>query len=189
VVVVGGANSAGQAALFLASRSSPVHLVVRGHELSARMSDYLVRRIRGNPRIETHLSTEVTALHGDRHLTAVDLAPRVQGAIERTECSGLFCFIGATPATSWLDGVLLDGDGFVLTDADLAADDLPPVWAELGRPPLPFETSMPGVFAAGDVRRASMKRIAAAVGEGSSTIPSVHRVIGDRVEGSRRRGA
>jgi thioredoxin reductase (NADPH) len=180
VVVVGGANSAGQAALFLASRASAVELVVRKSELSAGMSDYLVRRIREHPQIHTHLGTEVTALHGDEHLSAVDLTRRSDGAVQRRACSGLFCFIGATPATGWLDGVVMDEDGFVLTDTELAGRDLSPAWAVLGRRPLPFETSVPRVFAVGDVRRASMKRVAAAVGEGSSAIPSVHRAIGNR---------
>jgi thioredoxin reductase (NADPH) len=180
VVVVGGANSAGQAALFLASRGSSVDLVVRNDELSAGMSDYLVRRIREHPQIDTHLGGEVTALHGEERLTAVDLTRRADGTVERRPCIGLFCFIGATPATSWLDGVVLDENGFVLTDTELADRDLGPAWAAIGRRPLPFETSVPRVFAVGDVRRASMKRVAAAVGEGSSAIPSVHRAIGDR---------
>ena len=180
VVVVGGANSAGQAALFLASRVSTVDLVVRKDQLSAGMSDYLVRRIREHRQIKTHLGTEVTALHGDDLLTGVDLTRRSDGAVERRACTGLFCFIGATPATGWLDRVVLDDDGFVLTDAELADHDLPPAWAELGRRPLPFETSVPHVFAVGDVRRASIKRVAASVGEGSSAISSVHRAIGHR---------
>jgi thioredoxin reductase (NADPH) len=180
VVVVGGANSAGQAALFLASRGSTVDLVVRKDELSAGMSDYLVRRIREHGQIDVHLGTEVTALHGEGYLTGVDLTRRSDGAVERRPCTGLFCFIGATPATGWLDGIVLDDDGFVLTDTELAKRDLSHVWDALGRRPLPFETSVPRVFAVGDVRRASMKRVAAAAGEGSSAIPSVHRAIGNR---------
>jgi len=180
VVVVGGANSAGQAALFLASRGSTVDLIVRTDQLSAGMSDYLVRRLREHPQIETHLGTEVTALHGDDQLTGVELTRCSNGAVERRPCSGLFCFIGATPATSWLDKVVLDDDGFVLTDTELADHGLSPAWAALGRRPLPFETSVPRVFAVGDVRRGSIKRVAAAVGEGSSAISSVHRAIGHR---------
>ena len=179
VVVVGGANSAGQAALFLAARSSGVDLVVRQDELSAGMSDYLVRRIREHPRITTHLGTEVTELHGGDELTAVDLTRRRDGAVARRPCKAVFCFIGATPATAWLDGVALDEDGFVLTDTELTDEHLSSAWPGLGRRPLPFETSIPGVFAVGDVRRSSMKRVAAAVGEGSSAIPSVHRAIRD----------
>jgi len=177
VVVVGGANSSGQAALFLASRGSPVNFVIRHDKLEAGMSDYLARRIRQHPRIDIHLGTEVTALHGHDRLAGVDLTRRSDGAVQELPCAGLFCFIGATPATGWLDGVCLDDDGFVLTDAGLTDQDLPPVWATVGRRPLPFETSMPRVFAVGDVRRGSMKRVAAAVGEGSSAIPSVHRAI------------
>jgi thioredoxin reductase (NADPH) len=180
VVVVGGANSAGQAALFMASRGSPVDLVVRKDDLSAGMSDYLVRRVREHPNIQTHLETEVTALRGDDALTGVELTRRSDGAVQERPCKGLFCFIGATPATAWLDGVMLDEAGFVLTDADLRDEDLPPAWAALDRRPLAFETSMPCVFAVGDVRRSSMKRVAAAVGEGSSAIPSVHRAIAAR---------
>jgi thioredoxin reductase (NADPH) len=180
VVVVGGANSAGQAALFLASRGSPVDLVVRRGELGATMSDYLVRRIRQHPSIQVHLGTEVTALHGGEHLTGVELTRRADGAIDRRACGGLFCFIGATPATEWLHGVVLDERGFVLTDMELSERNLSSAWDALGRRPLPFETSVPRVFAAGDVRRASIKRVAAAAGEGSSTIASVHRALGNR---------
>jgi thioredoxin reductase (NADPH) len=177
VVVVGGANSAGQASLFLASRSSTVDLVVRKDDLSAGMSDYLVRRVREHPRIEIHLGSEVTGLRGEEALSGVELTRRSDGVVQERPCAGLFCFIGATPATAWLDGVVLDDDGFVLTDTELSDDDLSPAWSALGRRPLPFETSVPRMFAVGDVRRASMKRVAAAVGEGSSAIPSVHRAI------------
>jgi thioredoxin reductase (NADPH) len=95
-------------------------------------------------------------------------------------CRGLFCFIGAEPATGWLSGVALDEDGFVRTDVQLAADELGEIWSVLGRGPLPFETSVPGVFAVGDVRHGSMKRVAAAVGEGASAVRSVHTAIGVR---------
>ncbi|HUA05820.1 MAG TPA: FAD-dependent oxidoreductase [Solirubrobacteraceae bacterium] len=182
VVVVGGANSSGQAALFLASRASRVDLVVRHDQLEAEMSDYLARRIREHPRIDVRLGSEVAALHGRERLCGVDLRRRSDGAIEALRRDCLFCFIGATPATDWLDGVALDDRGFVLTGTDLAGQDLPPAWAELGRRPLPFETSVPRVFAAGDVRHGSIKRVAAAVGEGSSVIPSVHRAIAARIE-------
>jgi thioredoxin reductase (NADPH) len=177
VVVLGGANSSGQAALFLASRATSVNLVIRHDQLEAGMSDYLARRIREHPRINTHLGTEVTALHGRDHLTGVGLTRRSDGAEQELPCACLFCFIGAIPATDWLDGIALDDHGFVLTGTELTDHDLPPVWATLARRPLPFETSTPGVFAAGDVRHGSIKRVAAAVGEGSSVIPSVHRAI------------
>jgi thioredoxin reductase (NADPH) len=177
VVVIGGANSAGQAALFLAAHASSVALVVRGDSLSAGMSEYLVDRVQAHPAIAIHLGTEVTALSGEDRLIGVQLTRHSDGSAISVPCTGLFCFIGATPATAWLDGVELDDDGFVLTDTELDDDRLSPGYATLGRRPLPFETSVPRVFAVGDVRRASMKRVAAAVGEGSSAIPSVHRAI------------
>jgi thioredoxin reductase (NADPH) len=182
VVVVGGANSSGQAALFLASRGSPVDLVIRHDKLEAGMSDYLARRLRQHPRIDTHLGTEVTALHGREDLTGVDLAHRSDGTVRNRPCAGLFCFVGATPATGWLDGVSLDDHGFVLTDTGLTDQDLAPSWIALGRRPLPFETSVPRVFAIGDVRHGSIKRVGAAVGEGASVIPSIHRAITTEID-------
>jgi thioredoxin reductase (NADPH) len=173
VAVVGGANSAGQASLFLADSGSPVHLVVRGSDLEAGMSRYLVDRVLAHPMIDVHLDTEVTKLEGDQHLAAVSLTTGTAEPVV-TACSGLFCFIGASPATGWLNGVVLDGDGFVLTDRDIPGDALPATWELLGRTPLALETSVPGVFAAGDVRSGSMKRVAAAVGEGASAVRSVH---------------
>ncbi|MEI5583685.1 MULTISPECIES: FAD-dependent oxidoreductase [unclassified Agromyces] len=172
VVVVGGANSAGQAALALAASSCRVRLVVRSGDLSERMSSYLVDRIREDPRIEVRTGTQVAALHGGDRLTGVTLRG---GTDETVECAGLFCFIGAVPATDWLAGLERDEDGFLRTGADVVA--LGDGWRDLGRMPLPFETSMPRVFAAGDVRRGSMKRVAAAVGEGSSAVASVHQAL------------
>jgi thioredoxin reductase (NADPH) len=174
VSVVGGANSAGQAAIYLARRAGHVRLVVRGPDLSAGMSNYLVERIHADPRITVQTSTEVTALHGERRLAQVTLTDRQGGLEEACACFGLFCFIGATPATDWLTGAALDADGFLLTDVQLAGADLGPAWT---RDPLPLETSIPGVFAAGDVRHGSMKRVAAAVGEGASAVRSVHQAI------------
>jgi thioredoxin reductase (NADPH) len=178
VTVVGGANSAGQAAIYLAQRAGHVRLVVRGPDLSAGMSSYLVERIHADPRITVQTATEVTALHGERRLSHVTLTGRDSGNEEACACFGLFCFIGATPATDFLTGVRLDSDGFVLTDVQLAAGPgLDPVWDKAGRTPLPFETSVPGVFAVGDVRLGSMKRVAAAVGEGASAVRSVHQAL------------
>jgi thioredoxin reductase (NADPH) len=180
VAVIGGANSAGQAALFLSARGSHVDLVIRGTDLTARMSSYLVRRITDNSRITVWSETEITALHGDRSLEAVTITNRSTATVSQRACVGLFCFIGAVPATSWLQGIALDPSGFVLTDSDLEDSALPPIWSELGRRPFPYETSTPGVFAVGDVRLASMKRFAAAVGEGSSAVLSVHRFLAER---------
>ena len=173
VTVLGGANSAGQAALFLANGGGQVDLVVRAADVSAGMSSYLVDRLVTHPAITVRTATEVTALHGDGVLQAVTLTPS-QGASELTECGGLFCFIGAEPATGWLSGIAVDESGFIRTDRDLKDDELCATWELLGRAPLPFETNVPGVFAAGDVRAGSMKRVAAAVGEGASAIRSVH---------------
>ena len=178
VAVIGGANSAGQAALFLASRGSRVRLVVRADDLGIGMSSYLATRILVDSRIELHLSTEVVGVDGGDHLDSIVLANKIGGTRESVPCAGLFCFIGAVPATSWLEGVLLDRSGFILTDTDLPETQPGDSFGLLGRQPLAFETSMPGLFAAGDVRHGSMKRIAAAVGEGSSAIRSVHQAIG-----------
>jgi thioredoxin reductase (NADPH) len=177
VAVVGGANSAGQAAIFLAERGSHVSLVVRGSDLGAGMSRYLVDRVIAHPRITVSTETEVAELHGEQSLAAITLASRSGGTGSPSECKGLFCFIGAQPATDWLEGVTLDEDGFVLTDTQLDGVELPSAWGLLGRRPLPFETSIPAVFAVGDVRHGSMKRVAAAVGEGASAIRSVHTAI------------
>lgn len=171
VVVVGGANSAGQAALYLAASGCPVDLVVRGTDLGARMSSYLVGRLTEEPRIRVRTASNVVALGGERSLESVHI-----DTIGEVDARGLFCFIGATPATSWLSRLDRDDEGFIRTGTDVAVQSLEH-WARLGREPLPFETSLPKVFAAGDVRRGSMKRVAAAVGEGSSAVASVHRAL------------
>lgn len=172
VVVVGGANSAGQAALALASHGCRVRLVVRSDDLGRQMSSYLVDRITEDPRIDVHTGTQVSALEGGERLERVTLEG---GTTQTVECRGLFCFIGAEPATDWLADLERDEGGFVHTGADVVGLD--DAWRALDRMPLPFETSIPRVFAAGDVRRGSMKRVAAAVGEGSSAVASVHRAL------------
>jgi thioredoxin reductase (NADPH) len=174
VVVVGGGNSAGQAALYLSQGGSRVSIVVRRSDLSSSMSKYLVDRVAADPDIEVLTDTQVQALDGDTHLERVVLEHTPTERRQAKECVALFCFIGAKPATSWLHGtVALDDKGFILTDrslpAELLADSL-----SAGREVLPFETSVPGVFAVGDVRFGSMKRVAAAVGEGSSAVRAVH---------------
>jgi thioredoxin reductase (NADPH) len=178
VTVVGGANSAGQAALSLAGRGCQVKLVIRGHDLFADMSRYLADRILADPNIEVRPSTEVVGLDGESFLDTVTLADLGNGDREAVPCQGLFCFIGAVPSSEWLEEeVKLDEDGFVFTDRDIP-DEAIEAFTLLGRRPLPFETSVPCVFAAGDIRHGSMKRVAAAVGEGSSAVRSVHRAIG-----------
>ena len=177
VTVVGGANSAGQAALYLAGRGCEVSLVVRGPDIAAEMSAYLVDRLRTHPRVTVRCRSEVTRLDGDDFLEEVSITDRTADSTQAQPCSGLFCFIGAEPATSWLTGIATGDDGFIRTDVQLNDGDLGPIWAGLGRRPLPFETSIPGVFAVGDVHSGSMKRVAAATGEGASAIASVHKAI------------
>lgn len=172
VVVVGGANSAGQAALFLAANGCPVRLVVRGAAVDATMSNYLLDRIADDPHITVHVSTQVTGIEGGTALERVALSSG-----ETVDCRGLFCFIGADPSTGWLGDIATDEHGFVLTGTDVPLAEAAAMLGTIGRDPLPFETSAPLVFAAGDVRGGSMKRVAAAVGEGSSAVASVHRAL------------
>src|SRR5437899_2012628 len=176
VVVVGGGNSAGQAALFLAAAGSPVTVVSRGHDLDASMSRCLLDRIQAASRIEVRTNTKIASLDGDRTLTSVRVTTVGGDAV--LPCVALFSFIGADPAADWLSGcAALDDRGFVLTDRSLAAGDVDGRWEALGRPPLPFETSYPGLFAVGDIRSGSTKRVAAAVGEGSASVRSVHEYL------------
>jgi len=177
VTVIGGANSAGQAALYLAGRGSDVSLVVRGPDITAEMSAYLVDRLQAHPRVTVRCRSEVTRLDGGDFLEEVSITDRTADSTQAQPCSGLFCFIGAEPATNWLTGIATGDDGFIRTDVQLNGDDLGPAWAKLGRRPLPFETNIPGVFAVGDVHSGSMKRVAAATGEGASAIASVHKAI------------
>jgi thioredoxin reductase (NADPH) len=177
VVVVGGGNSAGQAAIYLARQGSKVALVIRGGELGRTMSQYLIERIEVDPNIELLVNTEVRELVGGSHLEGLTLGHAFTGERRDMAVSGLFCFIGAEPATSWLgDALELDTKGFVVTDRSLP-DAVRGGSRFATRAPLPFETSTPGVFAVGDVRSGSMKRVAAAVGEGSSAVRSVHEYL------------
>ena len=174
VIVVGGGNSAGQAAIYLAQQGSQVSIAIRRNDLTESMSRYLIDRIEADPRIELLACTEVRALTGDSHLDHVTVEHTPTGELRTIGCTGLFCFIGADPATAWLGGAVeLDDRGFILTDRSLP-DAVASGPAFAARDPLPFETSVPGVFAVGDVRHGSLKRVAAAVGEGSSAVRSVH---------------
>jgi thioredoxin reductase (NADPH) len=181
VAVVGGANSAGQAALYMAGRGSDVSLVVRGPDIAAEMSAYLVDRLLVHPRVTVQCRSEVTRLDGADFLEEISITDRATDTTRAQPCSGLFCFIGVEPATSWLTEIATEDNGFIRTDVQLNNTDLGPAWADLGRVPLPFETNVPGVFAVGDVRSGSMKRVAAATGEGASAIASVHKAIGELV--------
>jgi len=173
VAVVGGGNSAGQAALFLAKNHCSVSILIRGSDLGKSMSRYLADRIEAHPAITVRTGTRVAGLTGGTDLQAVTLTT-AEGE-EEQPCAALFSFIGATPNSGWLsDCAAQDQAGFVKTDRALEPGDLGPEWDALGRAPLPFETSQPGLFAVGDLRSGSMKRVASAVGEGSAAIRSVH---------------
>ncbi len=173
VTVVGGGNSAGQASIFLSQQGCHVTLAVRRRDLVETMSHYLIARIEADPQIEVLTHTEVRVLMGEQHLEELVLEQNETGEQRTIGCGGLFCFIGAVPATGWLgECVELDRNGFILTDRSLP-DEATASDGFAGRDPLPFETSLPGVFAVGDVRLGSMKRVAAAVGEGSSAVRSV----------------
>jgi thioredoxin reductase (NADPH) len=175
VFIVGGANSAGQAALNFAGHAKQVTLVVRGSDLLATMSTYLVDRITTAPNITVRCGTEVAGAEGDTHLERLTLAERGSDQREEVEASWLFVFIGASPRTDWLgEPVARDGHGFVLTGPEVVTSGAP--WS-LARGPFALETSVPGVFAAGDVRLESMKRVASAVGEGAMSIYLVHRYL------------
>lgn len=176
VYIVGGANSAGQAAMFMSKSANSVTLLVRGPSLEASMSYYLIQQIAKNPKISVRTCTEVIDTLGeDDHLTALVLADRQTGEQETVACTRMCCFIGAEPRTDWLDVVAKDDHGFILSGPDLR--DVAG-WT-LDRPPHHLETSVPGVFVAGDVRAESAKRVAAAVGEGSMAVMLVHRYLAE----------
>ena len=178
VIVVGGGNSAGQAAVFLAQTSRRVHVLVRSAGLAESMSRYLIRRIEDNPAIVLRTRTEITALEGDSHLERVRWRDNQTGETETHDIRHVYFMTGGDPNTRWLDGcVVRDTKGFIKTGSDLSQDELTAARWPHGRAPYLHETSLPGVFAVGDVRAGSVKRVASAVGEGSITISFVHKVI------------
>ncbi|QNP68464.1 FAD-dependent oxidoreductase [Streptomyces roseirectus] len=178
VYIVGGANSAGQAAMYLSRGAKSVTLLVRGPDLSASMSHYLIQQIEQAPNISVRAHTVVESAHGEDHLEQLTLRDVVSGASELVDAQWLFVFIGAAPLTDWLDAaVLRDARGFILAGPDLAPDGRPPAGWELERPPYHLETSVPGVFVAGDARAESAKRVASAVGEGAMAVMFVHRYL------------
>lgn len=180
VVVVGGGNSAGQAAVFLAQNAKHVHMLVRSDNLAETMSRYLVRRIESTPSISLRTRTELTELEGDHHLERVTWRSGYDDSLETHDIRHIFVMTGAKPSTHWLDDCLaLDGNGFIRTGRDLAPDDLGRSKWPLARQPLLLETSLPGVFAVGDVRSGNVKRVASAVGEGSIAIALVHQALND----------
>jgi thioredoxin reductase (NADPH) len=176
VYVIGGANSAGQAAMHLSRDAASVTIVVRAPSLSASMSYYLIQQIEQNPKIKVRTCTEVQQASGTDHLEKLTLIDNRTGSTEEVTCARMFIFIGAAPRTEWLDGVVArDDHGFILTGPDLRNVC---GWT-LDRPPHHLETSVPGVFVAGDVRAESAKRVAAAVGEGSMAVMLVHRYLAE----------
>lgn len=175
VVVVGGGNSAGQAALHLSRFARSVKIVVRRGDLAETMSDYLIREIEANPRVLVSTHAEVVDAGGDARLEWITVQDNTTGAQFQKPCEALFLFLGAEPCCDWLPPqVSLDDKGFVLTGRDVPHDS----WVE-GRPPGPLATSAAGIFAAGDIRAGSMKRVAAASGEGSAVVPAVHAYLAD----------
>jgi thioredoxin reductase (NADPH) len=170
VIVVGGGNSAGQAAVFLSQHARHVHMLVRSEGLAATMSDYLIQRIEASPKITLHSHTEITALDGDPFLERVTWTHRNTGESETRDIGNVFVMIGAVPNTAWLDGcVALDRGGFVITGRDGEGMALPS----------PYATEKPGIFAVGDVRSGSTKRVASGVGEGSVVVSAVHTYLAD----------
>jgi thioredoxin reductase (NADPH) len=177
IIVVGGGNSAGQAAIFLSRHASHVHMLVRSQDLKASMSDYLVGRIKASDRITLHTQTAITALKGDKHLEEVIWYDSSTEAVETHAIRHVFLMIGAVPNTQWLqDCLTLDEKGFICTGLQLIEHQ---TW-KLQRQPTIFETSVPGIFAAGDVRSGSVKRVASAVGEGAIIISQVHQFLSEQ---------
>jgi thioredoxin reductase (NADPH) len=175
VYMVGGANSAGQAAVYCAQFARSVTLLIRADTVEKGMSRYLIDQIRGIPNIHIRLQTEVIAAHGGDHLESITVADRATGQQEELPANFLFIFIGAQPHTDWVgDAVARDNRGFILSGLDLMQGGSRPCGWPLDRDPFPLETSVPGVFVAGDVRHSYVKRVAAAVGDGAMAVSLVH---------------
>ena len=175
VFVVGGANSAGQAAVHLATYAAKVTMLVRGRSLAESMSEYLVKEIAGTPNITVRHNTVVTGGAGTGRLESLTFLDQMSGVTETVPAAAVFVLIGAEPRTQWLpDDIRRDRWGFVVTGTDLMAGGHPPDGWPLQRPPMLLESSLPGVFAVGDVRCGSVKRVASAVGEGSVAIRLIH---------------
>ena len=180
VAIVGAGNSAGQAAAFLARTARRVHLLIRSNGLSQNMSRYLIRRIETDPAIVMHTHTEIVGLDGNGHLERVTWRNNLTGEEETHDVRHVFTMTGAVPSSAWLQGcVAVDGSGFVKTGATLSPEDLAAASWPAARVPFPLETSLPGVFAVGDVRSGNSKRVATAVGEGSSAVASVHQFLAE----------
>ena len=180
IAVVGGANSAGQAVMFLAQTAKRVHMLIRSDGLATTMSRYLISRIEAHPQIELHTRTEIVGLEGNGHLEEVVWRTGRNGPVEQQKIRHVFTMTGAEPSTKWLAGCLaLDDKGFIKTGAALTTDELAAAKWSLRRPPHLLETSLPGVLAVGDVRSGSTKRVASAVGEGSIAVATVHQILAE----------
>ena len=180
VIVIGGGNAAGQAAVFLAQTASRVYLLIRSGGLVESMSRYLIRRIEENPKIELRPRTEITALEGRDHLDRIEWRDNQTGKVESHNIGHVFSMIGAIPNSHWLQGcVAVDPQGFIKTGPDISEEELTAAHWPLARAPFLLETSLPGVFAVGDVRMGNVKRVASAVGEGSIAISFVHQVLSE----------
>jgi len=175
VHLIGAGNSAGQAALFFANHARSVTLLVRGDALEKSMSHYLIEQLRNKSNVAVALHSEVLGVHGTDHLTTIDVADRTSGKVRPVNCGGLFVFIGADAQTEWLpEQIARDQRGYVLTGSDVVKAGR---WAQQQRDPFLLETSVPGVFACGDVRLSPVKRVASAVGEGSMAIAFTHQYL------------
>jgi thioredoxin reductase (NADPH) len=178
VYVVGGANSAGQAAVNFSKYAERVVMLVRGASLASTMSQYLIDQIKATPNIQVWTQASVSEVHGETHLEGISVLCSDTGEIQRVPASAMFIFIGALPQTQWLDGVVeRDGRGFILTGPDLIAGDRGPKGWTLERDPFLLETNVPGIFAVGDVRHSSVKRVASGVGEGSVAVQFIHQYL------------
>jgi len=178
--VIGGGNSAGQAAVFLAQTAACVHVLVRSSGLAETMSRYLIRRIEESPKIDLKTNTELIAAEGTDRLERVSWRNNETGEVETHDLGHVFVMTGASPSTGWLDGcIALDAKGFIKTGPDLSPEDLAAAKWPLARLPHLLETSRPGVFAVGDARGGNVKRVASAVGEGSIAVSFVHRVLNE----------
>ena len=178
VYIIGGANSAGQAAMFFSAYASRVVMLVRGESLGATMSQYLIEQIQTTPNIHVEFHSRVAEVHGENRLESVSIVCDVTGDLKRVPTNSLFVFIGAEPRTAWLDGTIERNErGFILTGPDLLKSGKKPKGWMLERDPTLLETNIPGVFAVGDVRYGSVKRVASGVGEGSVAVQFVHQYL------------
>ncbi|WP_299115702.1 cyclic nucleotide-binding domain-containing thioredoxin-disulfide reductase [uncultured Winogradskyella sp.] len=178
VVIVGGGNSAGQAAMFLSNHAKMVYVMIRGNDLGAKMSDYLVQRLEASEKIQILRNTEIVELKGDHHLESITISNKSERS--EMEVSNVFSFIGAKPNTKWMEGIVVtDERGFICTGMSLLKKDLTKCNIYSNREPQSLESSIPGIFAVGDVRHDSVKRVASAVGEGSVVVSMIHRYLSD----------